>query len=259
MPMTFTLGFVQTVTQLFPQFKDDVAESLTNSKFCGERAYTLLDGYSFINLSTPVDPWNSNFQLEVFSLDPSKVGQYTVSLQIKLVSFPTHAPLVVSFTVTILPLPVNRLPYFDPKLKGYATIQKTKDSTSWTLKLPSTIDLDSDPVTVTADFGSAGSFLRLNGQTSIDCDDISTKTAFKAGMYLIKLLLNDGKDVVTYNFTIFVIDLPTLPSELPALPRNDTLSTVQDEQNQVVTASIQDSAPLNATKITDDMTPEQKQ
>ena len=26
MPMTFTLGFVQTVTQIFPQFKDDVSE-----------------------------------------------------------------------------------------------------------------------------------------------------------------------------------------------------------------------------------------
>ena len=60
MPMSFTLGFVQTVTQPFPQFKDEVAERAANSKLCGERTYKLIDGHSFINLLIPVDPWISN-------------------------------------------------------------------------------------------------------------------------------------------------------------------------------------------------------
>jgi hypothetical protein len=65
--------------------------------------------------------------------------------------------------VTILPHPKNNLPYFEPKLTGSATIQKTKEPTSWTLKLPGFIDLDNDPVTLTADFGSASNFLTLDG------------------------------------------------------------------------------------------------
>jgi hypothetical protein len=228
MPMSFTLGFVQTVTQIFPQFKDTVAESLVNSKFCGERIYTLIDGYSFLNLAVPLDPWNSNFQIELFSIDPTKVGQYSASLAVKFVSYPLPPPLVVTFSVTILPVPKNNLPYFEPKLTGSATIQKTKDPKSWTLKLPGTVDLDKELVTVTADFGSAASFLVLNGQTSIDCDDISAKTTFKAGMYLIKIMLNDGRDIVSYNFSIFVVDLPPEPvAPLPAPAKNETATTTE--------------------------------
>ena len=94
------------------------------------------------------------------------------------------------------------------------------------------MDLDKDLVTVTADFGSAGSFLVLNGQTSIDCEDISAKTTFKAGMYLIKIMLNDGKDTATYNFSIFVVDLPPEPKPIEPLPtpaKNETATTTIDE------------------------------
>lgn len=30
-------------------------------------------------------------------------------------------------------------------------------------------------------------------------------------MYLIKILLNDQRDIVTYNFSVFVVDLPPEP------------------------------------------------
>jgi hypothetical protein len=62
-------------------------------------------------------------------------------------------------------------------------------------------------VTISAEFGSAESFLELNGITSILCKDISLNTKINAGMYLIRIMLNDQKDIVTYNFVIFVDDL----------------------------------------------------
>jgi hypothetical protein len=96
---------------------------------------------------------------------------------------------------------------------GSATIQKTKDPTSWTLKLPGLIDLYNDPVTLTANFGSASNFLVLDGH-KIFCDDIS-KANLKAGMYLLKILLDDKRDIVNYSFSIFVNDLPPEPEPEP--------------------------------------------
>lgn len=201
------------MTQPLPQFKDEVAERAANSKLCGERTYKLIDGHSFINLLIPVDPWISNIQIDLFTLDTSKIGQYTVTLEVKLVQFLLPPPILATFSVTILPHPKNNLPYFEPKLMGSATIQKTKDPTSWTLKLPGFIDLDNDPVTLTANFGSASNFLVLEGQ-NIVCDDIS-KATLKAGMYLLKILLDDKRDIVNYSFSMFVIDLPPEPEPEP--------------------------------------------
>ena len=94
------------------------------------------------------------------------------------------------------------------------------------------VDLDDDAITLTADFGPARNFLSLNGITSIECLDISSKTTFNAGMYLVKIMLNDKKDTVTYNFSIFVIDLPpesVAPVSLQpaALGKNETETTVE--------------------------------
>ena len=63
-------------------------------------------------------------------------------------------------------------------------------------------------MTLTVDFGLASNFLTLNGITSIECADISSKATFSAGMYLIKITLNDKKDIVNFNLSIFVVDLP---------------------------------------------------
>ena len=87
-------------------------------------------------------------------------------------------------------------------------------------------------MTLTVDFGPAGSFLSLNGITSIECLDISSKTTFNAAMYLVKIMLNDKKDTVTYNFSIFVIDLPpelvNPVSSQPAAPgKNETVTGVE--------------------------------
>ena len=48
------------------------------------------------------------------------------------------------------------------------------------------------------DFGIAANFLKLDGKTSIFCNDISMNSNAKAGMYLLRLILDDGRDKVVY-------------------------------------------------------------
>jgi len=49
-------------------------------------------------------------------------------------------------------------------------------------------------------------------------------------MYLIKIMLNDKKDTITYNFSILVEDLPTKPTPTVSTPlapaaKNETVTT----------------------------------
>jgi hypothetical protein len=99
------------------------------------------------------------------------------------------------------------LPYFEPKLVSFATIQKTKTAASWSLTLPKIVDKDAkDVVTLSANFGGA-SFLSLNGTSSLECPDISKN--IQAGFYLTKLTLDDGRDKVDYPLSIYVLDVPS--------------------------------------------------
>ena len=50
---------------------------------------------------------------------------------------------------------------------------------------------------MTVDFGSAN-FLTLSGDNMIECSDISMNSNLKAGMYLIKINLDDGMDKVNF-------------------------------------------------------------
>jgi|688.fasta_scaffold954601_1 hypothetical protein len=82
-------------------------------------------------------------------------------------------------------------------------------SESWSMKLPKIIDLDtSDVVTLTANFGNAANFLKLNGYASIVCEDIKKggKSNIRSGMYLITFTLDDKKDKVQVSLTLLVID-----------------------------------------------------
>lgn len=144
-------------------------------------------------------------------------------MEVKLVSYTMPAPLLVTIELIILPVPINNLPYFEPKLAASATIQKTQTQTSWTFPLPKFADKDpADVVSLKADFGDAASFLNLNGVQSIDCSDISMKSSIKAGMYLIKLILDDGKDKVAFTFSLFVLDPPPVATSGSATAKNET-------------------------------------
>jgi hypothetical protein len=83
---------------------------------------------------------------------------------------------------------------------------------------------------MTVDLGPAGNFLVLDG-VEIVCDDIS-KTTIKAGMYLLKILLNDKRDIATYNLSIFVIDLPpepVVPKQEDPIPKEEIQSPAEDD------------------------------
>jgi len=71
--------------------------------------------------------------------------------------------LVVSFGITILPKPFNQLPFFSPALNSSATIQMTEEPEPWSIKLPTIIDPENQSVSLQADFGTASSFMRLDG------------------------------------------------------------------------------------------------
>ena len=68
------------------------------------------------------------------------------------------------------------------------------------------MDLDpADIVRLTVEFGSA-KFLTLNGVSSLECADISMSSNVKAGMYQINLTLDDGRDKVDFQVSMFVYD-----------------------------------------------------
>ena len=99
----------------------------------------------------------------LFTLDQTKIGQYSVNLRASLVSYTTVSKTII-ISVTIKPRPVNQLPYFSPKLLNSVQIQMTTESQSWSMNLPKILDPDAaDVVTLTADFGYAANFLKLNG------------------------------------------------------------------------------------------------
>jgi hypothetical protein len=81
-PMTFNIGFVQTMVQVFTQFKDSISERLKDIKFCGERIYRMKEDYNFLNLIVPNDHWSSLFLIEVFTINESSVGNYTATLEV---------------------------------------------------------------------------------------------------------------------------------------------------------------------------------
>ncbi len=52
---------------------------------------------------------------------------------------------------------------------------------------------------IQVDFGIAANFLQFDGKTTmIYCNDISINSNTKAGMYLLRLILDDGRDKVVY-------------------------------------------------------------
>ena len=142
---------------------DSVAIQYNVPNFCGERKYELTDNLPFISFVLPDDVWQQTTKIVLFTLDQTKIGQYSVNLRASLVSYTTVSKTII-ISVTIKPRPVNQLPYFSPKLLNSVQIQMTTESQSWYMNLPKILDPDAaDVVTLTADFGYAANFLKLKG------------------------------------------------------------------------------------------------
>ena len=72
----------------------------------------MLESFSFFNLLVPPDPWISNLTLELATQDAAKVGNYTATIEVKLVDFAQTAALLMKVELTVLPVPKNNIPYF---------------------------------------------------------------------------------------------------------------------------------------------------
>lgn len=75
------------------------------------------------------------------------------------------------------------------------------------MSLPKIVDLDvADVVTLTVDFGDAANFMKLNGQNSIDCDDINENgsTKIRNGLFPIIFTLDDKRDKVQIAFSLLI-------------------------------------------------------
>jgi hypothetical protein len=100
------------------------------------------------------------------------VGEYSITLQVILVSFPAISPATSTFKA-IIQKP-NSPPRFKDPLPATITITKTWEPQSWSFTLPSVIDEDaSDVVKTTPIFGAASAFLKFVNNSKLVVDDTS--------------------------------------------------------------------------------------
>lgn len=104
----------------------------------------------------------------------------------------------------------------------------TKEPESWSFLFPKVIDEDGpSPPTLTVEFGAA-SFCTLTDMTSIDIEDVSDATKVKPGMYLLNVVLSDGKDTVKIPLSLIVLAPPADPEE--AAQEETTAEEVTQEE-----------------------------
>ena len=99
----------------------------------------------------------------------------------------------------------------------------TQVSKSWSFSLPKALDDDGDTVTITADLGFAANFVVLNSPGSLEISDIREGSSnIREGMFLMTIILDDGKDQVRIPFTLFVIAPP--PEEVVQEPPEELIA-----------------------------------
>lgn len=76
-----------------------------------------MDGLAvaFLKLIPGADPWVDPYSLSLYTVDPTLVGNYTITYMVSLPMFPMVMPLLVDFRLTI-EFSSNNFPYFEPKL-----------------------------------------------------------------------------------------------------------------------------------------------
>ena len=103
--MSYGLMYASGPTeQTFLPFSDSVAIQFANESICGPRTYTIVEGYTFLQLVPPAigneffDPWT----LTLESSNLLEIGSYETTMSVTLTNYPTSTPAVVTFTTSIL-------------------------------------------------------------------------------------------------------------------------------------------------------------
>jgi hypothetical protein len=196
------------VTQQFQQVRDTVGNLIGPITACGARQYQFDYTPTFLQVNLTSDIFEQ-ISLGVESMFDSDIGNYPISIRVSLVSFPNVMELITGFTIYIHPRPVNRLPFFSPKLPLTEIIQllvPERMPTSWSFEIPSIIDPDGETVTMTYALGLASSFVSFqNGQLIIDDIRDFNSTSMAPGFYPIFFTLNDGNNSTIYTLPLILI------------------------------------------------------
>ena len=81
----------------------------------------MISGFSFLTLIEPADPWNNAFEISLYTTDETQIGSHIGQITVALADYPTVPLMTVDFSIDIIQL-VNKLPYFMPKLAGFANV-----------------------------------------------------------------------------------------------------------------------------------------
>jgi len=93
--VTYTVT-TAAITSAFAVATDDVSTLSGIVGVCGPYTYTILEGYSF----TLVD--SALATLTVVTNIMADIGVYTATMEAKLTNYPAAAPVLVSFSITIV-------------------------------------------------------------------------------------------------------------------------------------------------------------
>jgi hypothetical protein len=78
-------------------FNDTISQNVTNPELCLEKQYDLMDtlASNFLKVVIPADVWKEPYQLSLYTIDPTLVGNYTITYMVSLPKFPMVEPLLV--------------------------------------------------------------------------------------------------------------------------------------------------------------------
>jgi hypothetical protein len=122
--VTITAYSNVSASRTFMPAVDSVATAAGINNICGNRAYSIVETIpaAFTTITSPAPSnvfttaWNLTFKTNLLSV----VGVYTVTLQAKLVDYPSVTPATVQFVVTVWHIchtatitsqPMNPIPY----------------------------------------------------------------------------------------------------------------------------------------------------
>jgi len=94
------------------------------------------------------------------------------------------------------PFRTNFPPSFSSEFPSEVTIHKTESPLAWSLRLPSTVDLnEEDVVSVTASLGRTALFVHFDAErNTLSISDLSNSTVLEGSYEDLKVTLNDSYD-----------------------------------------------------------------
>ena len=90
--------FQAAATQTFGLATDSYSNSVSTPNSCGPFEYSIVEGYSFVSISTAANPGTISVQ----SNSMANINTYTATLKVKLKNYPGVAPIQVAFQIQLV-------------------------------------------------------------------------------------------------------------------------------------------------------------